>query len=139
MVCGVGKIAWRDHSAWALSAVTRVFDALWAPDSIPDRSRGHVLPMRSAMPCAVAAVACPARSAARPKRLRLRTNVEPRCAADAGPPQSRPWRSRISGAPLARATDMRKFPFRLGARARAAPHPGHARHFSPSSEMVELC
>jgi polar amino acid transport system substrate-binding protein len=62
---------------------------------------------------------CPARSAARPKPLRLSTEVEPRCAADAGPPRSRPWRSRISGATLARADANAQVPLLpWGARSR---------------------
>src|ERR1700751_1272392 len=62
---------------------------------------------------------CPARSAARPQRLQLSRDLEPRCAADAGPPQARPWRSRISGAPLARARAREWIsPVFLGARSR---------------------
>jgi hypothetical protein len=50
-----------------------------------------------------ARLSCPAHSAARSEDFRLSVEAEPRCAADAGPPEARSWRSRISGAPLARA------------------------------------
>src|SRR5438105_14561972 len=53
------------------------------------------------------------------------TEVEPRCAADAGPPRTEFGRSRISGAPLARANVHAPITvLSRGARSRCLSPPG---------------